>query len=177
MPSSLQSASPAEGKTYPDGWTAPVLTESWSPALAANNQAGEFKLFQDELGFSNGGYDYSIPGEPDVIMVQAGERAAHNAEVAIIFSAWGPDHYDPNWTPGVPDTYRIPVIAKQLFNFYFGSDSQKVWNYFNTNQIPTQFTANGRTCYASFISRTGQLVLEIGYPVSKKQGTVGKKGR
>ncbi len=155
------------GQTYPDGWTAPVLTESWSPELSAHYEAGEFKLFQDELGFGDNGHWYSIPGQKYAITIGDSGVAGHGAEVQISFTMWGPDKYDPNWEPGVPDAYRIPVIAEQLFKFYFGNDWKTVWDYYNNNNIPDKFTANGRTCYSSYASATGQVILDVGYPASK----------
>ena len=58
--------------------------------------------------------------------------------------------------------YRVPVVALEVFKLYFGDDAQRVWNYFNNDDIPEQFTANGRTVKASFIPADGSIVLEVG---------------
>lgn len=52
-------------------------------------------------------------------------------------------------------------MAKELFKLYFGSDANRVWNYFNSNEIPEQFTANGRQVTASFSNADGAVSLTV----------------
>ncbi len=62
----------------------------------------------------------------------------------------------------LPQAYRIPVVAKELFNLYFGDVATRVWNYFNADDIPEQFTANRRTVKALFSEADGYIYLQVG---------------
>lgn len=134
------------GKKYPDGWVAPVLKSAWSP-----NPATNFATLQNELGFYEGGHFYGIKGKSRNIIVNgdSGEN-----EVTFIFYSWT----DRN----LPDSYRIPIVAKELFKLYFGADAERVWNYNNNNDIPEQFTANGRTVKVSYIEVNGSVYFQVG---------------
>jgi hypothetical protein len=61
----------------------------------------------------------------------------------------------------LPNSYRIPVVAKELFKLYFAKDADRVWNYFNKNDIPEQFTANGFKVTAVYSSATGSITLML----------------
>ena len=134
------------GKVYPDGWIAPVLKSAWSP-----NQATNFATLQNELGFHEGGHFYGIRGKERNIIVNSdsGEN-----EVTFKFYSWT--------NRNLPESYRIPIVAKELFKLYFGADAERVWNYNNNNDIPEQFTANGRTVKVSYIKADGSIYFEVG---------------
>jgi hypothetical protein len=120
---------------FPDGWVPPVLTESWSPALAANYQTGAFALFQKELGFDNGGNDFTLPAIGNAIIVGDGFAGGNDqkqvVEVEMIYAAWGPSTYEEsqNQNLNYPTSYRIPIVSIQLDKFYFGSHWRQFWNY------------------------------------------------
>jgi hypothetical protein len=134
------------GKVYPDGWVAPVLKSSWTPDKEKNRQ-----ILEKELGFERGIY-YHISGQPYAIALNFYRS---KSEVMISFSMWE--------DKAIPQSYRIPIVAKELFKFFFEKDADKVWNYFNSGNIPDQFTANGRTVTAENNPVDGRLYLEIGY--------------
>ncbi|MFD2680641.1 hypothetical protein ACFSUL_07705, partial [Bacillus seohaeanensis] len=134
------------GKVYPDGWVAPVLKSSWTP-----NHSQNLKIFANELGFERGGYVFSVPGQPSTIIVG---NDIPGYEAYIKFSMW--ENSD------IKASYRVPIVAKELFKFYFEGDADKVFNYFNTNNIPDKFTANGRTVETEWSDTEGRLYLEIG---------------
>jgi hypothetical protein len=134
------------GKVYPDGWVAPVLKSAWSP-----NHATNFKTLQNELGFTGDGHFFNIQEESQAIEV-SGDSGEN--EVTIKFYLWN--------APSMEQGYRIPVVAKELFKLYFGNDATRVWNYFNTGNIPDHFTANGRSVKATAIDLEGSLYLYVG---------------
>lgn len=134
------------GKVYPDGWVAPLLKSSWSSDHTTN-----LKTLQNELGFTNGGTRYSLPSYPGAIQVISGS----SYEVTIKFYFW---HY-----PNLQYAERVPVVAKELFKLYFGADANRVWNYFNSNDIPDQFTANGRNVTSTFSNADGAVSLTLGH--------------
>ena len=115
------------GKTYPDGWTAPVLKSS----LSSNAQTN-YKTLVNELGFNSPGTSYSIPEYPHVIEVvnQGGQN------VNINFYGW-------ENTDLFPSSYRIPIITKELFKLYFGGDSSWVYQKFIDGTMAKSFKANG----------------------------------
>jgi hypothetical protein len=135
------------GKKYPDGWVAPVLKSSWTPDPEKNRQ-----ILEKELGFEKGVY-YHIPGQHFAIVIYNDED---DHEVMIAFRGWRDE--------SIPASYRIPIVSKELFKFYFGKDADKVWNYFNKGDIPDKFTANNRTVKAEFNNVDGRLYLYVGYP-------------
>ncbi|MFD2679635.1 hypothetical protein, partial [Bacillus seohaeanensis] len=134
------------GKVYPDGWVAPVLKSSWTP-----NHSQNLKIFANELKFRDGGYVWGVLGQPDTIIVG---HSIPGYEAYIKFSMW--ENSD------IKASYRVPIVAKELFKFYFEGDADKVFNYFNTNNIPDTFTANGRTCETEWNETEGRLYLKIG---------------
>ncbi|WP_052130236.1 copper amine oxidase N-terminal domain-containing protein [Ureibacillus sinduriensis] len=136
------------GKVYPDGWVAPVLKTPWSSDPAVN-----FRTLENELGFNNRGV-YSLPSYPGVISV-IGQSSSSSNEVGIKFMGWT--------DPALKYSERIPVVAKEVFKLYFGSDANRVWNYFNSNDIPEQFTANGRKVTATFSPADGSVSLTLGH--------------
>lgn len=135
------------GKVYPDGWVAPVLRSSWTPNKEKNRQ-----ILEKELGFEDGVY-YHIPGQVFAIVIY---NDWSNCEVMIAYSVWH--------SKSLPASYRIPIVSKELFKFYFGKDADRVWNYFNKNDIPEKFTANGRTVKAEWNDVDARLYLYVGYP-------------
>jgi len=132
------------GKTYPDGWTAPVLKSSWSPDYSKN-----YDTLENELGFTSyGGSGFSIPEYPNVIQV-----ISHGGQdVNINFYGW-------ENTDLFPSSYRIPIVTKELFKLYFGSDANRVFNYFETGDAPETFTANGFN--AKIVQGDGVTVLQL----------------
>ncbi|WCK57711.1 copper amine oxidase N-terminal domain-containing protein (plasmid) [Aneurinibacillus sp. Ricciae_BoGa-3] len=149
-PSNPQTQKPGGGKTYPDGWTAPVLKSSWS-----SNQDKNFQVFQKELGFDFHGHWFNIPGQPQAISIADTHNSLGKYEVEFRYTGWQ--------APEVPASYRIPVVSKELFKFYFGKDYMKVWNYFNSGNIPNQFTANGRTVMVNLNDTDGCLYIHVGF--------------
>jgi uncharacterized protein YgiM (DUF1202 family) len=139
---------PPTGVKYPDGWVAPVLKSAWS-----SNSATNYKTLQNELGFKDGGRVYAINGHSQAIQVVS-QGTTGSYEVGIKFMFWT----DKN----LKESYRIPVVSKELFKLYFGGDATRVWNYFNNNDIPDQFNANGRTVKASYVASEGAIYLEVG---------------
>ncbi|MDZ5472335.1 stalk domain-containing protein [Bacillus sp. 31A1R] len=139
---------PAKGKMYSDGWVAPKLKSKWS-----KNPQVNYKTLQNELGFSKDGMVYDVFGA--VRGIQVIHDGGSSTEVGISFFLWK--------TKEVEQSYRIPIVAKEVFKLYFGKDANRVWNYFNRNDIPEKFTANGRTVKAQFIEPTGSLYLQVGY--------------
>ncbi len=134
------------GKVYPDGWVAPILKSAWSP-----DQMKNYETLKNELGFTEGGRIYGVKYAPHAVVVN---NQSGDVDVDIKFFGW----QDSN----VPDSYRIPVVAKELFKLYFGNDATRVWNYVNSGNIPDEFTANGRTCKASVFEGDGSLNLQVG---------------
>ncbi|WP_114571804.1 SH3 domain-containing protein [Exiguobacterium flavidum] len=133
---------PAAGKPYPDGWTAPVLKSSWNSDHEKNLQT-----LQNELGFRDGGHVYTLPEYPQgAIHVWQEDKI-----VALSFYFWQ--------DVALPSSYRVPIVAKELFKLYFGSDAMKVWNYFNRGDVPESFTANRFKVKASYNPMTGSLTL------------------
>lgn len=139
---------PSAGKTYPDGWTAPILKSAWSSDVSQN-----YKTLENELGFENGGRTYGVKGRSQTIHVTA-ESSSNPTEVNLLFYMWE----DSN----IPESYRIPIVAMELFKLYFGADATRVWNYCNNNDIPESFTANGRNVKVTFSQETGGLNFEVG---------------
>ncbi|MCI2254561.1 S-layer homology domain-containing protein [Domibacillus sp. PGB-M46] len=137
------------GKVYPDGWVAPVLKSSWSSDPTKN-----YKTLQNELGFTDGGKLYSIPGKTGAIQVIS-QGTGGSYEVALQFYVWKES--------ALPQSYRTPVVAKELFKFYFDGEATRVWNYLNSGNIPDSFTANGRSVQASVSSGRGALTLKLGH--------------
>jgi hypothetical protein len=135
------------GKKYPDGWVAPVLKSSWTPDREKNRQ-----IIEKELGFEEG-TAYHIPGQVYAITI---DYYRSKSEVMISYSVWQ--------SKSLPASYRIPIVSKELFKFYFGKDADRVWNYFNKNDIPEKFTANGRTVKVHWNEADARLYVEIGYP-------------
>ncbi|MCS1391976.1 S-layer homology domain-containing protein [Lysinibacillus boronitolerans] len=140
---------PIGGTTYPDGWTAPVLKSKWSP-----NSADNFKVLENELGFTDGGHFFNITGAPYAITVNGGDSVN---EVTFKFTMW-----DGDAGGYLKEAYRVPIVAKELFKLYFGDDAQKVWDYFNNNDIPEEFTANGRKVKATYIDISGSMYIQVG---------------
>jgi uncharacterized protein YxeA len=134
------------GKTYPDGWVAPVLKSAWSP-----NSDTNFVTLQNELGFTDGGHYYNIYGKAHAIVVNGDSG---DNEVTFKFYLWTDS--------ALPQSYRIPIVAKELFKLYFGDDATRVWNYCNSNDVPEQFTANGRLVKVSFIESDGSMYFQVG---------------
>ena len=128
-----------------DKWVAPVLKSSWSPDHATN-----LKTLENELGFRNGGSRYSLPSYPGAIQVIDGS----SYEVTLKFYGWT--------DPAIKYSERIPVVAKELFKLYFAGDANRVWSYFNSNDIPDKFTANGRSVTATYSPADGAVSLTVG---------------
>jgi hypothetical protein len=135
------------GKVYPDGWVAPVLKSSWTPNKEKNRE-----IFEKELGFEDGVY-YHIPGQHFAITIYDQDD---KSDVLIAYRVWQ--------SKSLPASYRIPIVSRELFKFYFGKDADRVWNYFNKNDIPEKFTANGRTVKVEWNEVDARLYVEIGYP-------------
>jgi S-layer homology domain len=136
-------------ESYSDSWVAPVLESTWN-----SNPAINYQTLEKELGFTDGGRVYAIDGHSQAIqVVSQGNTGSY--EVGIKFMFWT----DPN----LEESYRIPIVAKELFKLYFDTDANRVWNYFNSNDIPDQFNANGRTVKASYIASEGAIYLEVGH--------------
>ncbi|UUV23270.1 MULTISPECIES: S-layer homology domain-containing protein [Lysinibacillus] len=140
---------PTGGTTYLDGWTAPVLQSKWSSDPAKN-----FVTLQNELGFTEGGHFFNITGAPYAITVNGGDSVN---EVTFKFTMW-----DGDAGGYLKEAYRVPIVAKELFKLYFGDDAQKVWDYFNNNDIPEEFTANGRKVKATYIDIDGSMYIQVG---------------
>lgn len=130
------------GKVYPDRWVAPLLKSAWSQDPAIN-----FKTLEDELGFGGEGHYYGVQGASRAIMVN---EESGSLEVTIVYQGWNSNY--------IPESYRIPIVAKELFKLYFGADGDRVWHYFNNNDIPEQFTADGRID----VEVDGSVYLEVG---------------
>lgn len=131
---------------FADGWKAPVLKSKWSP-----NHETNLKTLQNELGFKEGGTVYGVKGYSNAInIVDEGGKY----EVNITFYGWEDTKY-------IPQTYRVPIVAKELFKLYFGNDATKVWDYFDKNDIPDNFTAGGRKVHAYASESVGSITLQI----------------
>jgi len=150
-PSTPAKPSEPAGKVYPDGWTAPVLRTEWTTSDYAHN----IGLFNRELGFVNNAWH--VPGQQRTIVV-GNNFAGYEADIA--FSIWENDD--------IATSYRVPVIAEELFEFYFGEDANRVLGYFNRKNIPQEFTAGGRKVDVFFSGGDGTLILKVGH---KQEGT------
>ncbi|WP_458411798.1 stalk domain-containing protein [Schinkia sp. CFF1] len=139
---------PAKGKMYADGWVAPTLKSKWNKDPQVN-----YKTLQNELGFTHNGAVFDIFGA--VRGIEVVYDGSQSQEVGMSFFLWK--------DPSVEQSYRIPIVAKELFKLYFGQDADRVWNYFNRDDIPEKFTANGRTVKAQYVSATGSIYLQVGY--------------
>ncbi|MFB5089451.1 hypothetical protein PGC35_20075 [Psychrobacillus sp. PGGUH221] len=145
-------STPENGKKYSDGWVAPVLKSSWSADSAVN-----YRTLQNELGFVNGGSRYTIAGQMGAIQViYQGPDAPY--EVGIRFTMW-----DGDANGQMPQAYRIPIVAKEVFKLYFEGDGTRVWNYLNSGDIPDDFTAGGRSVHSTVSTNSGVLYLEVGH--------------
>ncbi|MFC5541615.1 stalk domain-containing protein [Ureibacillus suwonensis] len=126
-------------KVNSDNWTPPVLKSKWSPNTLEN-----FKILQNELGFSDGGTSYNIQGRPGAIQVIETSPSSQY-EVYINFYMWDGD------AGGlIPQAYRIPIVAKEFLKLFFEDDYMIPFNYLNDyfhNGVvpPETFTANGKT--------------------------------
>lgn len=136
------------GKVYPDDWVAPLLKSEWSPSHAMN-----LKTLQNELGFENDGRTYGVTGRSEAVQV-IGQAPSGPYEVELLLYMWTDS--------AIPESYRIPIVAKELFKLYFGNDATKVWNYCNSGNIPDHFTANGRNVDVYVSSSTGGLTFQVG---------------
>jgi hypothetical protein len=145
-PSKPNTSTQPSGKKYPDGWVAPVLKSSWTPDKEKNRQ-----ILEKELGFERGIY-YHISGQPYAIAL---DFYRSKSEVRIAYRLWEDEK--------IPQSYRIPIVSKELFKFFFEKDADKVWNYFNSGNIPDQFTANGRLVKTKWNDVDGRLYMEVGY--------------
>lgn len=141
-----QELSQTDGNIYPDGWVAPVLKSSWSHDPVVN-----YQTLENELGFTNGGSRYALPEFPQGVIhiVEQGGK-----DVNIVFFGWED-------TSVLPNSYRVPIIAKELFKLYFANDATDVWNYFNSNDIPEEFTANGRNVTVTYSPVNGAISLSV----------------
>ena len=144
----IQELSQKEGSTYPDGWVAPVLKSKWS-----SNHATNLKTLQNELGFENGGNTFGVTGRSEAVQV-IGQSPSSSDEVELLFYMWTDS--------AIPESYRIPIVAKELFKLYFGEDATRVWNYLDSGNIPDRFTANGRNVTVLYDPNSGGLLLELG---------------
>ena len=91
-----------------------------------------YETLSNELGFREDGITFSIPEYRNVIQVVSNGGTS----VDLVFYAWE--------DPALPKTsYRIPIVTKELFKLYFGSDANLVFNYFETGDAPETFKANG----------------------------------
>jgi hypothetical protein len=138
---------------YPGGWKAPQLTSKWSSKPEEN-----FKAFEKELGFKDGGRFYGITGASRAITVMNGD--SEDTEVTLRFTGWGTPPGQPE--PTLSESFKIPVVSAQLFHFYFEDKWKSVWDYFNRNDIPDQFKLNGRAVKVSYSHLTGVMSVEIG---------------
>lgn len=139
---------PAKGKMYADGWVAPTLKSKWS-----KNPEVNYKTLENELGFSKNGMVYNVFGKSESIQVVY--DGSSSQEVGMSFFLWR--------DPQLEQSYRIPIVSKELFKLYFENDADRVWNYFNKNDIPEKFTANGRTVKARYVEVTGSIYLQVGH--------------
>ncbi|AMQ06711.1 S-layer homology domain-containing protein [Sporosarcina psychrophila] len=139
---------PGGGKVYPDGWVAPVLKSAWSSKDGVNSLT-----LQNELGFKEDGSIFGIKGKSKVITV-VGQSSSSPIEVELVFYGWT--------DKALPESYRVPVVAKELFKLYFGNDAIRVWNYANNNDIPEQFKANGRNVKVIYSEAVGAIVFQVG---------------
>ncbi|PLS19726.1 hypothetical protein CVD28_04755 [Bacillus sp. M6-12] len=146
QPAPKQPTQPSQPST--GEWVAPVLKSAWSP-----NHATNLATLKNELGFRDDGSKYSLPEYPGAMYVI--ERSPDSPyEVDLTWKFWT--------SKSLATSYRIPIVSKELFKLYFGSDANRVWNYFNSNDIPDTFTANGRTVEAGFDATTGTVYLKVG---------------
>jgi hypothetical protein len=139
---------PRTGKTYPDGWTAPVLQSKF-----VSDERIIHGVLERELGFIDGGRVFKVMGM-DAIQV-FDSSWDDNIEMTIRFQFWA--------DKAVPESYKIPIITKELFKFFFDKDADRVMNYFNRNDIPDNFNANGRSVHAYADPISGAVLLDVSY--------------
>lgn len=135
------------GKIYSDGWVAPILKSEWNPKHSVN-----LETLQNELGFKADG-SYGVKGLSQTITL-SGESPESRDELEMTYYMWT--------SRSIPQSYRIPVVSKELFKLYFGKDYSKVWDYMNKNDVPENFTANGRKVHVYFSEEAGSLTFQIG---------------
>jgi hypothetical protein len=141
--------------SYPGGWKAPQLEAVWSSDPIRNYEA-----FKNELGFDDGGRSFGITGAHKAITIFDSSPDDEN-EVTLRYTMWGTPPGQPETT--VSESFKIPVISAQLFQFYFEDDWRTVWDYCNRNDIPEQFTLNGRAVHVAYYPIDGTLHFNIGY--------------
>jgi len=140
--------STSTGKTYPDGWTAPVLKSKWKNDVDYNKS-----VLKNELGFRDG-WLYDIKSQPSVIVVGF---VNEDYDVKISHSGWLSDM--------ITQSYRVPIVTKELLEFYFEKDAQKVFNYYEKGNFPNDaIILNKRTVKFSTSEADGKLIMEVGYP-------------
>ncbi|MFJ8235536.1 hypothetical protein ACIQ34_07285 [Ureibacillus sp. NPDC094379] len=84
------------------------------------------------------------------------QKISGSYEVGLRFRMW-----DGDAGGELKQAYRVPIVAKELFKLYFAGDTNRVWNYLDSGEIPDTFTANGRTVQA--FASYGVLLLKVGH--------------
>lgn len=136
------------GKVYPDGWIAPVLQSKF-----ISDERILHGILERELGFTEGGLVFKV-GATDYIQV-FDTSPNDNVEMTLRFSGWENEY--------APESYRVPIVTKELFKLFFEKDAERVFNYFKRNDIPDDFTANGRTVHAYLDAVNGAVLLDVSY--------------
>lgn len=140
--------STSTGKTYPDGWTAPVLKSKWKNDVDYNKS-----VLKNELGFRDG-WLYDIKSSNNAISVGF---VNDGYDVKIVHKLW--ETKDPNFK----ESYRIPIVSKELFKYYFEKDADKVFNFYQSGKLPDKpITVNNRT--VEFSVAGGDLIMMVGDP-------------
>ncbi|WP_179136315.1 S-layer homology domain-containing protein [Paenibacillus sp. 32352] len=146
---------------FPDGWTPPQITSTWTSDKQKN-----MEILENELGFKNlgAGARYSPYGKgpgTTAILVSADDSEQYDTMITI--SVWTGSKY-------TPLDYKIPYIAKELFGFYFPQKSGEFWeivdNLFN-DKVLDQYIGKKVVIEdreVKFMDVNDQLVIIVGKP-------------
>jgi len=103
---------------FPDGWTPPQISSTWTSDKQKN-----MEILENELEFKNlgAGARFSPYGKgpgTTALLVSANESEQYDTMITI--SVWTGSKY-------TPLDYKIPYIAKELFGFYFPQKGEELW--------------------------------------------------
>jgi hypothetical protein len=152
---------------FPDGWVAPVLTQTWNSSMT---DAQIQSLCNSALGLKDGGlyvpaqFTYQQSG----LGIYAGSLGGETNEAAQLnFNGWATFNYTkatmsydgtPNETKGY---YRIPIVAADLFHFYFPNEWYKMWWDMGTANFPETSIIDGRYVITSNISTGVEMDISV----------------
>jgi uncharacterized Zn-binding protein involved in type VI secretion len=161
-PTSKPSVSVKEDSRYPfpDGWTPPQITSTWSSDKQKNMQ-----VLENELEFKNlgAGASFSPYGGVGTTAIGLNANSKNEYDTMITISVWKGSQY-------TPLDHKIPYIAKELFEFYLPQDGDKIWKIaddaFNGKNVDSYLDKiiTYETRQIKLMNVKGSLVIILGKP-------------